>query len=162
MHITIYGLTTEDEFTYLTESDLDEDTYAADHYDYWRDYEETDELIAKELANLFGGFEHNGIEYHFDDPGWYLTFTQEAIDRYFRDQHHAFWNAVCNLLKITEPEMMKAFYIPALTAAQNAFSDSTGCMIYSMTDGWMTPQDFMRFVKPGTRYYITGALDAHA
>ena len=48
-----------------------------------------------------------------------------------------------------------------LAGIEKDFSDDTGDMIYDPEQGWYTPQDFMRSVKPGTRYYICGAVDAY-
>ena len=160
-HITIYGITDSEEFSHLEDTDFCDDTYAHDHYDGWRNREEDPKVLAEELSNLFSDSDRTRITVGEDAFGWYIEFTQEAIDLYFLSLYSAFRNHVCDLMKVMEPDMMKVGYIPALWGAEHVFSDDTGSMLFDWTNGWLTPQDFMRLVEPGVRYYITGAVDAH-
>ena len=160
-HYTIYGITTDTESIFsLTSTDFDDDNFARYRYDWWSDIDAGAGEIAEDLAAMLGGTDGEGITAAQDENGWYVTFTQEAIDRYFRDMHLLFWNHVCDLMKITEPEMLKAHWIRSLWDAWHCYSDETGDMIFSWDDGWQSPQDFMRSAEPGTRYYICGAVDA--
>jgi hypothetical protein len=158
--ITIYGIQSETEFPNLCASNFYDDPYARYHYDYLKDVDASDKDLAEELAHLLGGTDAEGITVDQDDYGWYLAFTQEAIDRYFHEMYIAFRDNVYELQKIGDPEPLKR-WVNALSNLEHTYSDYWGSMIFSWEDGWMTPQEFMRSVEPETRYYITGAVDAH-
>ena len=162
---TIYEITTDAEYAGGGTYDLDteDDHYLEYHYTAWNIADATTGDLAKELAahfiNIYGMFA-DGVIVHMDDEGrWYLVFSQENIDAYFRNMHRWFIDAAAGLDQTTEKEL-KGYY-PKLDAIQKIFSDDSGDMINEAEHGWMTPQDFMRFVRPGVRYYICGAIDAY-
>lgn len=160
MHITVYGLTADQEnISEFSAIDLEEDTYAAYHYDYWQTVSEDKRILAEEIGELLSSPTHNA-KVGQDGNGWYVELDEETIDEYFQTIFTQFKAAVRELTGVTEPEM-KSHLIYSLYKAQKAVSDDTGSMIYSWENGWQTPQDFMRCVEPGARYYICGAMDAH-
>ena len=56
---------------------------------------------------------------------------------------------------------MRSYYLSGFSEMESVLDDTWNAMVYSYDDGWLSPQDFMRGVKPRKRYYITGAVDAH-
>ena len=162
MHITIFGITSDIDNIEdgLSSSIFDDDDYARYHYDYWTDIEQAPGSIALDFASMFGSVEDGSINVSQDDHGWYIQFTQKAIDQYFHEMFLDLWPHLCDLMKTTEPDMKRYDLMP-LVRAKAAWSDEYGDMVFSWDDGWQTPQDFMRFVKPETKYYICGAVDAH-
>lgn len=163
-HYTIYGITKDGTYAAngggFTDSELDEDSFAAYHYDSWNsiDWKRDEELITKLAKLLSTG--HHVPTVGRDEDWWYIELDQETIDAYFKEMWEHFCEALKEVKMITAPDM-KDWYQPALRNLNDVFS-CDGCdMVYEMENGWMTPQEFMRYVKPGTRYYICGAVDAH-
>ena len=158
---TIYEITTDEEYAGGGTYDLDTkgDHYLKYHYTAWNEADATAGDLAEELALHFIMFD-NGVIVDMDEKGrWYLVFSQGNIDAYFRNMHRRFIDAAAGLDETTEKEL-KGYY-PKLDAIQKIFSDDSGDMINEAENGWMTPQDFMRFVKPRVRYYICGAIDVY-
>ena len=163
-HITIYGITEDGTYANggcgISPDDFYEDGFAAYHYDWlqaidWKDDGET----IQELAGLLSTDDRRPTVGR-DEDWWYLTFDQETINAFFRRVWERFISALKEVEKITADDM-KNWYQLSLRHLDDAFSDEKGDMIHDIENGWMTPQEFMRHVKPGVKYYICGALDAH-
>ena len=160
MHVTVYGITTDAENIYeFSSCDLDEDSFAAGHYDYWKTVQEDKDVLAGELAEFFSCLDQEVTVGH-DEHGVYITLEQDTINEYFRIMYIQFKEALKKLNAATEKDM-QSYYIPGLSEMKYAVSNDWDGMIYSWENGWQNPQDFMRSVEPGTRYYICGAVDAH-
>lgn len=160
MHITIYGITEDPEnMDSLTESDIDEDTYAAYYYDYWHQIEKPLSTLAEWFAEEIGGKEHRGITIGEDDTGCYLQFTEEALNDYFHEMYVAFREAVKDLDQVKESQMRS--WIEPAYRLKAIMGDDFGTKVYDYYNGWLTVVDFMRYANAGKKYYVVGALDAH-
>ena len=163
-HITIFGVTQDGTYANggygISPADLYEDGFAAYHYDGlqaidWKDDGET----IQELAGLLSTDDRRPTVGR-DEDWWYRTFDQETIDAYFQRMWEHFSLCLKDVEKMTAADM-KDWYSRPLRHLNAVFSDDDGDMINDLYNGWMTPQAFMRHVKPGVKYYICGALDAH-
>lgn len=162
-HYTIYGITKDGTYAAngggFTAGDLYDDAFAAYHYDSWTTVKEDDGEVIQEFADLFAvGNRRPAVSR--DEDWWCIELDQETIDAYLQEMWRRFSAALQEAQKITQADM-KDWYHPALRDMSDAFSCSDEDMIYDMENGWLTPQEFIRLAKPGTRYYICGAVDAH-
>ena len=158
MHITIYGIAedTENMMPFVA-SDLDEDTHAIGHYDYWQDISTSNEELAQEISDWLTD---GRAVVDQDENGWYVQMDQESIDNYFHGIWQEFKKALALVNTATEKHM-KAWKVPGLSRLDEVYNDEWESMFFSWEDGWITPQDFMRAAEPGKKYYICGAVDAH-
>ncbi len=158
MHITIYGITEDAEnIDEITASEFDDDSYAIYHYDYWNGIKAEPEDLAQEISDWLTGGRAAVAQ---DEHGWYVQLDQKSIDDYFCRMWRQFKEALAVVNTATE-EHMKAWSVPGLYRLRMTHDDTDGSMFFSWDDGWLTPQDFMRGAKPGTKYYVCGAVDAH-
>lgn len=158
---TIYEITTDEEYAGAGAFDPDTSTdlYVRYHYSSWEEVKASNGELIQELADNFRMFP-GGVKADQDEEGrWYLEFTQGNIDCYFRNMYSRFVEAVAALDQVPESGMKD--WCPALDNVNEIYSDDSGNMILEAENGWMTPQEFMRFVEPGTRYYLCGALDVY-
>ena len=160
-YVKVFALTTnEDDCFTFTGVDMDEDSYASYWFADWCDTQEEPQVIAKQFVESL--YCPDGtISINKSDIGlWYITFTQDAVDYYFRRLYHRFTEALSELNGATEADM-QTFEIPGYSHLQNALEDRYGARVYSLENGWNTIPDFMRMVVPEQKYYVCGAVGAY-
>ena len=119
MHITIFGITSDTENIYrFDKTDLEEDSYADYHYDYWRDMDSDPADLASAIRSMLMCVPEHAAEVGKDDNGWYFCLDQETIDAFFHNVWENFSKALAKLNTVTE-EQMKGYYPPGLMKFHN-------------------------------------------
>lgn len=161
MHVAVFGIESNtDHIQEFNANSLDrEDGFVASHYDWWTNYKGTGSEIAEELVEALG-LEPGDATIGLGKAGTYIVFKQSAINKYFQRMWKGF-KAALDKLNGIKAEGMRSYYLSGFSEMESVLDDTWNAMVYSYDDGWLSPQDFMRGVKPRKRYYITGAVDAH-
>lgn len=161
-HITIYGITEDGVYAEggdgFVADDLYEDSYAGYHYDGLENIP-GDQEAAEDLAELLSTGDHD-VTVARDENWWYIMLDQETIDAYFVEMYKRFREKLKELNECRLEDMMD-WYSSPLRHLNEIYRNENSFMTYSMENGWLTLEDFMRCAKPGRKYYICGAVDAH-